>query len=162
MKFLCSAAMAAGVLIAGFSSQAAQQQVSCCPNGSVVKKPATRGSKLVKKHSNELRALKEIHKIQSSFLEKFDGKTSRVSQQERSNLQILLEHLPSAAKSSDMPYADKMLYIEYTVYDILNGKEKYSRKKAMKSPEKLLKDIQSKQLRYLRSRQQRESKKYKK
>ena len=72
--------------------------------------------KTCKKHSNELRALKEIHKIQSSFLEKFDGKTSRVSQQERSNLQILLEHLPSAAKSSDMPYADKMLDAAASTY----------------------------------------------
>ena len=104
-------------------------------------KSSSRSSKLLKRHQNEIRLLKEIHEIQKHFLNNFDGRVSKISQAERDNLKLRLEALPSSVKTNDMPYFSQMENIEYTVYAILSGKEKYKNKKAIKNPEKLLEDI---------------------
>ena len=159
-RFLSCAAAAVSIYLTGTVQASGETHTWCAPNQKTTKSSSSRTGKLMKKHSNEMRALKEIHNIQKEFLAKFNGKTSTVSKAERDSLKLQLEALPSAVKSNDMPYFDQMEYIEYTEYAILSGKIKYSSKKAMKSPEKLLEDIQKKQIQYLKQRQKREIKKY--
>lgn len=157
----------AGLPIQGNSVKTRSNKVStrtrniCC--GQVAeKRTIPRWKKLQEKHSRELRLLKDIHKIQLNFLKQFNGKSSQVAENDRKQLKAMLDELPPSVKKSDFPYLEQMAFIEYTVYSILNGKEKYESKKTIIDPEKILKDIQKKQLVYLVKLQKRENKRLKK
>jgi hypothetical protein len=167
VKFLLCLAIFSGVFVAGSQLPGATcgtnvktKKQSLCSPQPVRKQPKalTRGHKLRKKHNNELQLLKAIHERQLQFLKLYNGKTSQVTAADRDSLKALIEELPALVKKSDLPYLNEMAFIEYTVYAILTGKEKYKSKKKITDPEKLLKDIQKKQRLHMMQLQKREAK----
>ena len=83
---------------------------------------------LRKKQSKDLKMLKRIHNQQLIFLKQYNGTTSKVTANDRDMLKTMIEELPATVKKSDMPFIEQMAFIEYTVYAIMAGKEKYKSK----------------------------------
>ena len=159
----------ASVIFYAVLSLAAAQTKSCvstnCPAQNNTKtqtgntRSFSRNLKLRQKYSDDLEVLKEIHEMQKYFLSQYNGKTSKATQTERDVLKSKLEELPGYMKKSKDLFMDRMDSMEYIIYDIISGKEKYKNKKKIKDPEKLLEEIQSKQRTYIMQRQKRELKK---
>ena len=116
---------------------------------------------LRKKQSKDLKTLKRIHDQQLIFLKQYNGTTSKVTANDRDTLKAMIEELPATVKKSDMLFIDQMAFIEYTVYAIMAGKEKYKSKKNFTDPELLLKDIQKKQRNHMMKLQKLDQKRIK-
>lgn len=121
---------------------------------------AKRSDKLQKRHSNQLQLLKEIHRQQIYFLNKYNDEASKATPEERQRLLAMINELPDFIKKSNSYFFDKLADIEIVVYDIINKKVEYKSKKKFKKPEDLLKDIQKKQRKYLMTYQKKEIKKH--
>lgn len=126
---------------------------SCC---TTIAKPQNCRAKSFKtpkqqRQDQEQQLLKDIHDIQKKYLKKYLAGEKLNHQSARSELQQKIDDLPSALASlDDFPYYKRMIDIERLVIDIMNGKVKPDFKVSDKDALKILKQIQSRQLKALK------------